>query len=86
MLLKEDEKTALKLKEKISPEIIFNFSCVAREYILDDKKLKENEIYSQILNAPLFGFFTYGEIGPDYSFQTSKLYNQSSLIVAIKEK
>ena len=86
MLLQEDKKTAMKLKEKISPELIFNFSCVAREFILDDKKMKENEIYSQILNAPLFGFFTYGEVGPDYKFTTSKLYNQSSLVVAIKEK
>ena len=86
MLLDEDRKTALKLKEKISPELIFNFSCVAREFILDDKKMQENEIYSQILNAPLFGFFTYGEIGPNYKFTISKLYNQSSLVVALKEK
>ena len=86
MLLKADEKNAKELKEKISPELIFNFSCAAREFILEDKKMEENEIYSQILNAPLFGFFTYGEIGPDYKFTTSKLYNQSSLVVAIKEK
>ena len=86
MLLENDKKIALNLKEKISPELIFNFSCVAREFILDDKKMKENEIYSSILNAPLFGFFTYGEIGPDYNFKISKLYNQSSLVVAMKEK
>ena len=87
MLLEEDEKTAKNIKEKIlQPEVIFNFSCVAREYILGEKRKKEAEIYSKILNAPVFGFFTYGEIGPDYEFKTSKLYNQSSLVVAMKEK
>ena len=86
MLLKSDKKTAINLRKKISPELIFNFSCVAREFILEDKSKEENEIYTKILNAPLFGFFTYGEIGPDYKFKSSKLYNQSSLVVALKEK
>ena len=86
MLLKEDTRIAEKIKEKIQPEIVFNFSCVAREFILGEKKEEESKIYSQILNAPVFGFFTYGEIGPDYEFKTSKIYNQSSLVVAIKEK
>ena len=86
MLLEEDIKTANNIKEKIQPEIVFNFSCVAREYILGEKKEKEPELYSKILNAPVFGFFTYGEIGPDNEFKTAKLYNQSSLVVAIKEK
>ena len=86
MLLKEDEKVAHKIRNNITPELVFNFSCIAREFILEDRAVKENEIYTKILNAPLFGFFTYGEIGPNYEFKTSKLYNQSSLIVAIKEK
>ena len=87
MLLEEDEKTAKKIKEKLTnPEVVFNFSCVAREYILGSKKEEESKIYSKILNAPVFGFFTYGEIGPDNEFKTSKLYNQSSLVVAMKEK
>ena len=86
MLLEEDENIAKNIKEKIQPEVVFNFSCVAREYILGEKKEKESEIYSKILNAPVFGFFTFGEIGPDYELKTSKLYNQSSLVVAIKEK
>jgi len=86
MLLEADEKTAIKIKKSISPELVFNFSCVAREFILDDKKEEENKIYSKILNAPLFGFFTYGEIGPNHNFEESKLYNQSSLVVAMKEQ
>ena len=86
MLLKEDEKTAINLRKKIAPELIFNFSCVAREFILEDKAKVENEIYTKYLNAPLFGFFTYGEIGPDFEYKNSKLYNQSSLVVALKEK
>ena len=86
MLIAEDKKTAAKIKENIMPELIFNFSCVAREFILEDLAHEENKVYSKILNAPVFGFFTYGEIGPNYNLTSTKLYNQSSLVVAIKEK
>jgi len=86
LLLSEDKKVAYKVRDKIIPEVVLNFSCIAREFVLEDKAIEENEIYTKILNAPLFGFFTYGEIGPNYSKKASKLYNQSSLIVAMKEK
>ncbi|NPA11081.1 MAG: hypothetical protein GXO62_02440 [Epsilonproteobacteria bacterium] len=87
MLLKEDEKTAKEVKDKIThPELVFNFSCVAREYVLGEKQGDEPFIYSKIFNAPLFGFFTYGEIGPSYNLRSSILYNQTSVIVALKEK
>jgi hypothetical protein len=78
---------ALNLREKIEyVELAFNFSCVAREYVLGKYQEEEPKIYSQILNAPLFGFFTYGEIGPNFDFSSLRLYNQSSLVVALKEK
>jgi len=86
LLLSEDEKVAYKVRNKIIPEVVFNFSCIAREFVLEDRAVEENEIYTKILNAPLFGFFTFGEIGPDYQGKASKLYNQSSLIVGVKEK
>ncbi len=86
ILLEEDKKVALNLKRKISPDLVFNFVSNAREFVLGELKSKESEIYAEILNAPVFGFTTFGEIGPDYKHQKPKLYNQSSLIVAIKEK
>lgn len=87
MLLEEDKKVALNLREKLDYiDLAFNFSCVAREYVLGKYQEKEPKIYSQILNAPLFGFFTYGEIGPNFDFSSVRLYNQTSLVVALKEK
>jgi len=87
MLLEEDKKVAEKIREKMDyVELAFNFSCVAREYVLGDLQKKEPEIYSRVLNSPLFGFFTYGEIGPNYDLSSIKLYNQTSLVVALKEK
>jgi len=67
------------------PDIIFNFSCIARQYVLADKQKSELEVYLNRFDAPLFGFFTFGEIGPDKAYKKLKLYNETSLIVGIKE-
>ncbi|WOE69786.1 FIST C-terminal domain-containing protein [Hydrogenimonas thermophila] len=86
-LINSDIETVNILKEKMkSPDITFNFSCVARQYILDDKQQKEIEIYADTFDAPLFGFFTFGEIGPDKMHKKLKLYNETSLIIAMREK
>ncbi|WOE70792.1 FIST C-terminal domain-containing protein [Hydrogenimonas thermophila] len=86
-LINSDIETVNILKEKMkSPDIVFNFSCVARQYILDDKQQKEIEIYADAFDAPLFGFFTFGEIGPDKMHKKLKLYNETSLIIAMREK
>ncbi|RMA93224.1 FIST N-terminal domain-containing protein [Hydrogenothermus marinus] len=87
-LLKADKTSALKVNEKINglSEIIFNFSCIARQYVLEDKQTQEIETYTSILNSHLFGFFTFGEIGPDKYFKKLKFYNETSLILAMREK
>ena len=85
-LLEEDKKTAIKVKEKIKKaDAIFNFSCIARKYILDNKQKEEIKIYSKIFKTPLFGFITFGEIGPDKIYKKLELHNESSLLLAIKE-
>lgn len=86
-LLKEDEKIAKRLIKDIpEPEISFNFSCVARQYVLEDKQEKEIETYTKNFNTHLFGFFTFGEIGPNVSYTKLKLYNETSLVALLKEK
>ncbi len=86
-ILEEDRRVALKVKKSIRyPDVILNFSCIARQFVLEDLNHVENEIYTQVLNAPLFGFFTFGEIGPDKFFKSLKFYNQTSLLVALREK
>lgn len=86
-LLQEDEKVAKKLIQVIrEPEVAFNFSCVARQYILEEQQQKEVEIYTKNFNTHLFGFFTFGEIGPDTRSKTLQLYNETSFAIIMREK
>jgi len=76
------------LYKKVSnPEVLFNFSCVARQYVLEDRQEEELQAYRNTLKSVnLFGFFTFGEIGPDPQYKSLKFYNETSLAVAMKEK
>ena len=87
MLLESDIIQAKKIKNNLNEiELGFNFSCIARQYALGDKASEESRLYSEIFNAPIFGFFTFGEIGMNRNFKTFKFYNQTSLICGLKEK
>lgn len=86
-LIAEDIKCAKNIKEHLKEiDIAFNFSCIARQYVLEDKQEEEIKKYTSILDSKLFGFFTFGEIGPDKQFKKLKLYNETSLIVGMREK
>jgi small ligand-binding sensory domain FIST len=86
-LLEEDLKIANQVKNIINyPDFAIDFSCMARQYVLEDKQNQEPEIYTSVLNCPLFGFFTFGEIGPDKYYKKLKLYNETSLLLAVKER
>jgi len=85
-LLEADLKEALNIRRKLNNvELAFNFSCLHRQYLLENKYREEAKIYSSILNAPLFGFFTLGEIGPDKRGHKLRYYNETSLVVGLKE-
>ncbi len=86
-LLKEDKKTACKISSQLKNiETVFNFSCLARQYVLEDKQQKEIEIYTDIFDAHLFGFFTAGEIAPNIKYNKLLFYNETSVLVVLKEK
>ena len=86
-LLEENKKVAKRMWENIKEvEAIFNFSCLARQYVLEDKQQEEIEIYTNIFDAHLFGFFTAGEIAPDIQYKRLLFYNETSIPVIIKEK
>ncbi len=86
MLVSSLKREARKVKEKIQvPDVVFDFSCVARQHILGEDGKQELKVCSEILDAPMFGFFTYGEIGPDKKFKKLKLYNETTIIVALRE-
>lgn len=85
-LLKENKKVAIKMwNEMREVDAIFNFSCLARQYVLEDKQKEEIEIYTNIFDAHLFGFFTAGEIAPDSNYQKLLFYNETSIPVILKE-
>jgi len=85
-LLKADTEEAIKVQKHLKEvDIGFNFSCVARQFVLEDLHEEEARRYSSIFNAPLFGFFTSGEIGPDRTMTKLKYYNQTSVVVGVKE-
>lgn len=86
-LLEADVKSAEKILHSMPQcDLAFNFSCIARQYALEERQHEEAMVYSTLLNAPLFGFFTFGEIGPDKKQTGLKFYNETSLLAGIKER
>jgi hypothetical protein len=86
-LLEEDERVAWEVKKRIQrPELVFNVSCIARQYVLEEHRQREVEIYTNVFNTYLSGFFSFGEIGPDIYRRRLKLFNETSLIAAIRER
>ncbi|HIP98718.1 MAG TPA: hypothetical protein EYH37_05090 [Aquifex aeolicus] len=79
-------KEALRVQKSLQKvELGFNFSCMGRQYALEDLHIEEARHYASIFNAPLFGFFTLGEIAPDKYRKHLKFYNQTSVVVGVKE-
>ena len=86
-LIKESKKIAKEVIKKIDfPELAFNFSCVARQYVLEDKQKEEPKTYIDIFNSEVFGFFTFGEIGIDKKYKNLTFHNETSLVAVLKEK
>jgi len=86
-LVDADRKSAALLAKRMPhPEILFNFSCIARQYALEDLHQEENRVYRNLLHAPLFGFFTFGEIGHDFLKRSLQFYNDTSLLTGLKER
>ena len=84
ILLEADREKAKEVKRNLKNcEVIFDFSCIARQYILKEKAKDELEIFIEQINAPLFGFFTFGEI--KNIKENVVLFNQTSLIAGVRE-
>ena len=85
-LIESDEKVANSLLKKLNnPEFSFVFSCVARQYILEEHQKDEVKAYTKIFDTHLFGFFTFGEIAPDIKYKNLMFYNETSIPVIMKE-
>jgi hypothetical protein len=71
--------------EKIACALVF--SCAVRKEILGTDTQKEFDLIKQELpeGTPIFGFYTYGEIGPFTPGQPATLYNHSMSIALLGE-
>ena len=60
--------SALQAKKTLKgkPRLIMMFSCVARKMVLGRRTNEEVNLVKQVFgkDVPIFGFYTYGEIGP----------------------
>jgi hypothetical protein len=85
-LVSEDRRTARKVIKKVpNPELSFNFSCIARQYVLEEQQRQEIKAYMDVFRSNLFGFFTFGEIGPDKMYKRLTFYNETSLVAVMEE-
>ena len=66
-------------------DVLILFSCMARHSALGPTISEEIEDAWRKWNIPLVGFFTYGEIGNNYS-AACDFYNQTFTLVALKGK
>lgn len=80
------EKTITELREFHTShnmaDIILLFSCVARHHVAGSMVNDEISVASGLWNAPLIGFFTYGEIGNNRS-GICDFYNETLCLVLL---
>jgi hypothetical protein len=83
-LLTDAEKVAKRLKSEFGmAELCFDFSCAARERVLEELEMEEVKIFGKELDAPVFGYFTHGEIA---TMEQLKPHNLTSVILVMRER
>jgi hypothetical protein len=80
-----ESATELKNKSESDAEALLIFSCVGRLSALGPFTTNENEGLSKIWNAPMVGFFTYGEYGTVLNDRQG-FHSTTCSWVALKEK
>lgn len=71
-------------EENQEADALILFSCLARHMSLGPLVEQEIEGISELWDAPLVGFFTYGEIGKNAK-GSSNFYNETCSLVTLKE-
>ncbi len=67
-------------------ELFLAVECLGRTKILQEDIDKEKELYNSMIKAPIFGFYSLGEVAPNKFFNTVKFYNEVNLLIALREK
>jgi class 3 adenylate cyclase len=75
--LEKSSKIEIITENHFSPRVAFAFSCIMRKHILGTRVKREIEILKDTLpkDLPIFGFYTFGEIGPFIGESKSHLHN-----------
>ncbi|HMV42783.1 MAG TPA: adenylate/guanylate cyclase domain-containing protein [Leptospiraceae bacterium] len=77
-----------KMKINFEPAMAFAFSCIVRKQILGTKVKEEIRVLKEHFppSFPIFGFYTYGEISPLESEESSNLHNCTMVTLVIGTK
>ncbi len=80
-----EKATMIKESQKTEADALLVFSCAGRPPLLGPMVTEENEGLARIWNAPMAGFFSYGEYGRAYKGKQN-LHSGTCCWVALKEK
>mgnify|MGYP003498393100 CR=1 FL=1 len=79
------ECASIKDNAQQQAEALIMFSCVSRHLSFGALMKEEIDQVQKIWNAPMAGFFTYGEYGKS-KIGTNEFHNNACCVVALKEK
>ena len=84
-------KQVQKTLGKSKPKLVLMFSCVARKMVLGRRTNEEINSVRKVIgrNVPVFGFYTYGEIGPIdkriRSLKSTRWHNETVVLWTLGE-
>ncbi len=80
-----EECNELRIAKQPEADALIMFSCISRLLSFGVLMSEEIEQVQQVWNAPMIGFFTYGEFGKSKTGK-HEFHNNTCCIVALKEK
>jgi len=80
-----EECESIKDNEQQQADALIMFSCVSRHLSFGALMSEEIEQVQNVWNAPMVGFFTYGEYGKS-KIGNNEFHNNACCVVALKEK
>jgi len=80
-----EECESLKDKNQQQADALIMFSCISRHLSFGLMMSEEIERVQQVWNAPMVGFFSYGEFGKSKNGK-HEFHNNTCCVVALKEK
>jgi len=80
-----EECNELKVEHQQEADALIMFSCISRHLSFGILMSEEIRQVQEVWNAPMIGFFTYGEFGKSKTGK-HEFHNNTCCVVALKEK